>query len=204
MRDSVLEVIPVQLPEIKVSGVLYITRTRTIQRSIPRAMRLFVNRMFICEKETELVPEWAQFVNGVICIQDGLLTLTAARDNFIRDENLKQLQTELGDLIVRHMEKLAKDKPQRFSEILRYHDLSIKAACHYYDEFFDKFADLLEWRTNKGIPTTYAGDFTPEWRTLPKILKLLPKPENQPQSLPYVSSHSAATNISRWQMQQKL
>lgn len=192
MRDSVLEVIPVQLPEIKVSGVLYITRTRTIQRSIPRAMRLFVNRMFICEKETELVPEWAQFVNGVICVQDGLLTLTAARDNFIRDENLKQLQTELGDLIVRHMEKLAKDKPQRFSEILRYHDWSIKAACHYYDEFFDKFADLLEWRTNKGIPTTDAKDFTPEWRTLPEILKLLPKPENQPQSLPYVSSHSAA------------
>lgn len=192
MRDSVLEVIPVQLPEIKVSGVLYITRTRTIQRSIPRAMRLFVNRMFICEKETELAPEWAGFVNGVICVQDGLLTLTAARDNFIRDENLKQLQIELGDLIVRHMEKLAKDKPQRFSEILRYHDWSIKAACHYYDEFFDKFADLLEWRTNKGVPTTDAGDFTPKWRTLPEILKLLPKLENQPQSLPYVSSHSAA------------
>ncbi|WP_341734480.1 ATP-binding protein [Microcoleus sp. EPA2] len=192
MRDSVLEVIPVQLPEIKVSGVLYITRTRTIQRSIPRAMRLLVNRMFICEKEAELVPEWAQFVNGVICVQDGLLTLTAARDNFIRDENLKKLQVELGDLIVRHMEKLAKDKPQRFSEILRYHDWSIKAACHYYDEFFDKFADLLEWRTNKGVPTTYAGDFKPEWRTLPEILKLLPNPENKPQSLPYVSSHSAA------------
>ena len=208
MRDNVLEVILVQLPEIKVSGVLYITRTRTIQRSIPRAMRLFVNRMFICEKETELVPEWAQFVNGVICVQDGLLTLTAARDNFIRDENLKQLQTELGDLIVRHMEKLAKDKPQRFSEILRYHDWSIKAACHYYDEFFDKFADLLEWRTNQKLPRTYTSeigvkytednllkireDFTPVWRTLPEILKHLPKPQNETQLLSYVSDRSAA------------
>jgi len=192
MRDSVLEVIPVQLPALYVSGALYITRTRTVQRSIPRAMRLFVNRMFICEKETELLPEWAQFVNGVICAQDGLLTLTAARDNFIRDDRLKQLQTELGDLIVRHMETLAKKKPQRFSEILRYHDLSIKAACHYYNEFFEKFADLLEWRTNKGSPTSYAGDFAPEWRTLPEILDLLPKPENKPQSLPYVSSHGAA------------
>jgi molecular chaperone HtpG len=192
MRDNVLEVIPVQLPEFGVSGALYITRTRTFQRSIPRAIRLFVNRMFICEKETEIVPEWAQFVNGVICVQDGLLTLTAARDNFIRNDSLTQLQVALGDLIVRHMDNLAKNKPQRFSEILRYHDLSIKAACHYYDEFFDKFADLLEWRTNKGITTTYSGDFTPEWRTLPAILKLLPKPENEPQSLPYVSSHSAA------------
>jgi molecular chaperone HtpG len=192
MRDSVLEVIPVQLPEFGVSGALYITRTRTFQRSIPRAIRLFVNRMFICEKETELVPEWAQFVNGVICVQDGLLTLTAARDNFIRNDNLTQLQVALGDLIVRHMDDLAKTKPKRFSEILRYHDLSIKAACHYYDEFFEKFADLLEWRTNKGVPTTYAGDFTPEWRTLPEILRLLPKSDSEPQSLPYVSSHSAA------------
>ncbi|HIK11022.1 MAG TPA: ATP-binding protein [Oscillatoriaceae cyanobacterium M33_DOE_052] len=192
MRDYVLEVIPVNLPEQQINGALYITRTRTVQRSIPRAVRLFVNRMFICEKEPDLLPEWAEFVNGVICAEDGLLTLTAARDNFIRDEHLKHLQARLGDLIVHHMEKLAQKNPQRFSEILRFHNRSIKAACHYYDEFFDKFADLLEWRTNKGTPTTDLDDFNPEWRTIPKILELLPKRDNEPQILPYISSHNAA------------
>lgn len=192
MRDSVLEVIPVQLPDLSVSGALYITRTRVVQRTAPRAIRLFVNRMFICEKETELVPEWAQFVNGVICAQDGLLTLTAARDNFIRDENLNSLQTELGNIIVRHMEDLAANESQRFSEILRYHDFSIKAACHYYDEFFDKFADLLEWRTNKGYPSAYIGDFVPERRTLPEILKQVPRQDDEVYLLPYVSDRNAA------------
>ncbi len=191
MRDSVLEQIPVNLPDFETTGALYITRSRHIHRQGPRALHLFVNRMFICEKETDLLPEWADFINGVICVSDKTLTLTAARDNFIRDEKLKHLQSALGDVVIEHLEDLSKNDPGLFSKILSYHDLSIKAACYYYDEFFDKFADLLEWRTNKGTPTTYAGDFTHEWRTLPKILELLPKPEGERQPLPYFSDRSS-------------
>ncbi|MDA0243188.1 MAG: ATP-binding protein [Chloroflexi bacterium] len=191
MRDSVLEQIPINLPELETTGALYITRSRRIQRQGPRAVRLFVNRMYICEKETDLLPEWADFINGVICVSDKTLTLTAARDNFIRDPKLKRLQTALGDVVIRHLETLSQEKPDLFSKILSYHDLSIKAACFYHDEFFGKFADLLEWRTNKGEPTTYAGDFTHEWRTLPKILALLPKPEGEPQPLPYFNDHNS-------------
>jgi len=194
MRDSVLEAIPVQLPELNTSGALYITRSRTFQRQLPRAVRLFVNRMFICEKETDLLPEWAQFINGVICSGDQTLTLTAARDNFIRDENLQLLQDALGNLVVKHLEELSQSNPKRFSEILRFHDLSIKAACWYHDEFFDKFADLLQWRTNKGEPTTtYTGEFTHQWRTLSQVLEELPHPEGESQPLPYFSD-SNATN----------
>jgi molecular chaperone HtpG len=126
MRDSVLETIPFKLDEFGVSGVLYITSFKTFQQQLPRTVRLFVNRMFICEKESVLLPEWAQFINGVICATDKVLTLTAARDNFIRDENLELLQEVLGDLVVSHLDELSKSNPQRFSEILRYHDLSIK------------------------------------------------------------------------------
>lgn len=192
MRDSVLETILFQIPELQASGALYITRWRTIQRQLPRTLRLFVNRMFICEKETDLLPEWAQFINGVICTGDKTLTLTAARDNFIRDDSLERLQEALGDLVISHLNELSKTNRQRFSEILRYHNLSIKAACWYHDEFFDKFADLLEWRTNKGFPTTYVGEFTHEWRTLPQILEQLPKSEGKPQAVPYFSDHNAA------------
>ncbi|MCC3415938.1 MULTISPECIES: ATP-binding protein [unclassified Microcoleus] len=192
MRDSVLEAIPVQLPDLNTSGVLYITRFRTFQRQLPRAVRLFVNRMFICEKETELLPEWAQFINGVICSGDQTLTLTAARDNFIRDENLQLLQDALGNLVVKHLEELSQSNPKRFSEILRFHDLSIKAACWYHDEFFDKFADLLQWRTNKGEPTTYGSEFTHQWRTLSQVLEELPSLEGESQSLPYFSDSNAA------------
>jgi molecular chaperone HtpG len=192
MRDSVLEAIPIKLPELGVSGVLYITNWMTLVKNLPRTVRLFVNRMFICEKESVLLPEWAQFINGVICTNDKVLTLTAARDNFIRDENLHLLQEALGNLIVTHLEELSKSNPKRFSKILRYHDLSIKSACWHHDEFFDKFINLLEWRTNKGILTTYSNDFTHEWRTLPQILELLPKQDGEPQAIPYFSDTNSA------------
>jgi len=192
MRDSALEQIPIDLPKFDTTGALYITRARRIRRQAPRTLRLFVNRMFICEKETDLLPEWADFINGVICASDSTLTLTAARDNFIRDEKLKRLQSALGDVVIQHLENLSRENPERFSKILMYHDLSIKTACYYYGEFFDKFADLLKWRTNKGEPTTYAGGFTHEWRTLPQILELLPKPKGEPQLLPYFSDRNSA------------
>jgi molecular chaperone HtpG len=68
----------------------------------------------------------------------------------------------------------------------------LKSACWYHDEFFDKFINLLQWRTNKGIPTTYSHEFTHDWRTLPEILEQLPNAEGEPQSIPYFSDRNSA------------
>lgn len=192
MRDSVLEVIPLNLTSpVQASGVLYITRARAFQVQVPRTVRLFLNRMFLCEDAIELLPKWAQFINGVINTTD--LTPTAARDNFIRDSQAKQLQEVLGDLVIKHLEKLSTDQPDRFSQILRYQHLAIKAACYYHEEFFAKFVHLLEWRTNRGsLETSEEGSFEPVWHTLPGILAKLPKTPGKPQDLPYFSDSNSA------------
>jgi len=191
MRDSVLEAIPVQLSgQVNAGGVLYITRTRTLQIQAPRTVRIFQNRMFLCENVPEILPKWAIFVNGVINTPD--LTPTAARDNFIRDDAAKALSEALGSLVVKHLEQLHKSNPSRFSDILRYHDLGVKAACFYYDEFFAKFAHLLEWRTNSGERDELTGEFNPVWRTLPDVLRRLPKIDGEVQALPcFTTSNSA-------------
>lgn len=194
MRDSVLELIPINLPKLRTSGALYITRARAVQVEIPRTLRLYVNRMFVCDKETDLLPKWAGFVNGVISTSDQTLRLTAARDNFIRDDEGKYitLQKALGDVIIHHLDDLSQNDPQRFSDVLRYHNLSFKAACYYYNEFFEKFSHLIEWRTNKGSPTTYAGNFTHEWRTLRQVMEQVAQ-DNGIYRIPYFTD-SNATN----------
>jgi molecular chaperone HtpG len=191
MRDSVLEAIPVQLSgHVNAGGVLYITRTRTLQIQAPRTIRIFQNRMFLCENVPEILPRWAIFINGVINTSD--LTPTAARDNFIRDDAAKALTEELGALVVQHLEMVQKDKPARFSDILRYHNLGIKAACFYYDEFFAKFAHLLEWRTNSGEKDELTGELKTVWRTLPDVISRLPKVEGEIQLLPCFSTSNSA------------
>jgi molecular chaperone HtpG len=182
MKESVLETIPVRLSgEVNAAGVLYLTRVRVFDMEAPRNVRVFQKRMFLCENVPEILPKWASFVNGVINTPD--LTPTAARDNFIRNAAAERLRDVLGDLIVKHLEQVHQRDPERFSQILRYHNWGIKAACFYYREFFAKFAHLLEWRTNSGKPETRWGEFQPVWRTLPDILARLPQVQGDLQLL---------------------
>lgn len=190
--DSVLEVIPVHESGetgVRVSGLMYITRTRVLVQDVPRVIRVFQKRMFLCENAKELLPPWATFVNGILDTPD--LSPNAARDNFAHDQQFEKVRDRLGEIIVRHFERLRDKDPERLSEILSYHDLAIKSACHYYDPFFEKFGHLLEWRINskspaakKNRPSSARGflyyDADPEgnhaWATLPDILQALPDP----------------------------
>lgn len=194
--DSVLEVIPIHIkdpvqdgePGLYAEGLLYITRTRVIATDAPRTVRVFLKRMFLCEDAKEILPRWATFVNGIINTTS--LSPNAARDNFTRDETFARLRDRLGDIIVEHFDHLREKEPQRLSEILAYHDLGIKAACHYYEPFFYKFGHLLEWRINGKAPAARntgrpagrralsedtGADYS--WATLPEILASLPQPD---------------------------
>ena len=208
MPDSVLEVIPVRENGefgARVEGLLYITRTRVIGTDAPRTIRVFQKRMFLCEGAKELLPPWATFVNGILNTPD--LSPNAARDNFTRDDRFTRLRDRLGDLIVRHFEWLKDKAPQRLSEILSYHDFGIKAACHYYPPFFEKFGHLLEWRINAKSPVAFADPVRSEgrrssggdpdanhvWATLPEILAGLQDPdEGSPKRLPCFQQGSSA------------
>jgi hypothetical protein len=185
MRDSVLETIPLDLRDdgLQAHGVLYISSARMMMIEPPRTVRVFQKRMFLCENAADLLPKWASFVNGIIDTPS--LTPTAARDNFQRDETFSRLRDALGQLIIRHLEGLKTQDPERLSKILTYHDLSIKAACDYYEEFFDKFAHLLEWKVNSGEKSVHSFTGEPPFRRLPlpEILKLLPEHPGGPKRL---------------------
>ncbi|MEV4567666.1 ATP-binding protein [Nonomuraea sp. NPDC049419] len=195
MSDSVLEAIPVRLNEpVRVEGVLYISRTRLVNIDQPRTVRVFQNRMFLCENAADVLPTWARFVNGVINTPD--LTPTAARDNFIRDEAAGRLSAALGDVIIRHLEGLRQSDPERFTDIIRYHRLGFLAACYYYDAFFEKFAHLLLWRTNDRVPGR-ADTGLPKpaevLRTLPEIIADIPRDEGEPVRLACFTTASTAS-----------
>lgn len=178
LNDRVLEVIPVQLRgPVHADGVLYITRDRLYNVDQPRTIRLFQRRMFLCEDQQDVLPQWARFVNGVINTRD--LTPTAARDNFLRDDNWAALRDALGDLVIKHLAHLRDTDRPRFASIARYHRMSFAAASYYYDTFFAKFADLLLWRTNQlpgeaspGVSLDALADANSGevLRTLPEIL----------------------------------
>src|SRR4051794_28440500 len=120
--DNVLEVIPIKLadaatenaPAVFAEGLLYITSTRVLAREVPRTVRVFLKRMFLCEDAKEILPPWATFVNGII--NTSSLLPNAARDNFTRDPSFTHLRDRLGDLIIEHFEYLKENQPDRLSQ----------------------------------------------------------------------------------------
>ncbi|KOU56873.1 hypothetical protein ADK57_40795 [Streptomyces sp. MMG1533] len=200
LNDRVLEVIPVQLRgPVQAEGVLYITRDRFHTVDQPRTIRLFQRRMFLCENQQDILPQWARFINGVINTPD--LTPTAARDNFLRDDGWAALRDALGNLVIEHLERLRDTRRERFAGIARYHRMNFAAASYYYDEFFAKFADLLLWRTNR-LPDEPDNDTVIDplddlgsgvaLRTLPEILERLPGTPGHPKTLQCVTGMDAA------------
>lgn len=200
LNERVLEVIPVQLRgDVPAEGVLYITADRFYTVDQPRTIRVFQRRMFLCEDQPDLLPQWARFVNGVINTPG--LTPTAARDNYLRDDNWSALRDALGNLIVEHLERLRDTQRDRFAAIALYHRMSFAAASYYYDEFFEKFADLLLWRTNR-LPEEPGDDTVGDpfedigtgvaLRTLPEIVDRLPGTPGQPKALQCVTGADAA------------
>jgi len=191
MPDSILEVIPFSLSDqVKASGVLYLTKTRTLGIDIPRSVRLYLHRMFLCDNAPDILPKWATFVNGIINAED--LTPTAARDNFLRDEAADRLRQALGELIIAHLEKLHQQDPDRFRAIQQFHAIGVKAACFYHEDLFAKLAPLLLWRTNGTAEERLPG-LRPVWKTLPDILAALPTVEGQSKALPcFTDAHSGS------------
>lgn len=200
LNERVLEVIPVQLRDgVQAEGVLYITADRFYTVDQPRMIRVFQRRMFLCEDQPDLLPQWARFVNGVINTPD--LTPTAARDNYLRDDRWEALREALGSLVIEHLEHLRDTQRERFASIALYHRMSFAAASYYYEEFFEKFADLLLWRTNRlaeepgddsvGDPYEDIGTGV-ALRTLPEIVDRLPGTPGQAKTLQCVTGADAA------------
>ena len=191
--DSIMGTIPVVLKgKVEAGGILYISKMRTFGVRIPRNLRIHQQRMFVTN-DAQLLPDWAEFVSGII--DTNQLTPNAARDGFIRNVAWRELQAALGELIIAHLEKLNRTDRDRLSYILKWHDLGIKAACYHHDEFFAKFANLLEWRVNRGGPEPASADDLDDeahfggsrigfrWRTLPEVLATSPETDGKPKRL---------------------
>jgi len=113
--DSPMLVIPIKFDQPFARGALYISDRHVPGINTPGLLDIFQERMCIRINDSELLPEWAKFVRGVI--DSPALTPTAARDNVQKDVNYHELKRQLGRLIVEELTALAKADPKRFEDL---------------------------------------------------------------------------------------
>jgi molecular chaperone HtpG len=111
-------------------------------------LRVYIRRMFICERERDLLPPWARFVRGVV--ECPLLQPTAAREAVHQDENFELVRQALEEQLGEGLRRLARDEPAVWKKVVRGHSDVIMGWAVSDNEFFDKVEDIVTFRTTRG------------------------------------------------------
>ncbi len=150
-QDTAALVIPVNFQVPQTRGVLYITGHQIPIQGTSGQLDIFQERMCVRLKDTELLPDWARLIRGVIDSPD--LQPTAGRDNLIKNPAYIDLRKALGNLIRQALTDLATADPRRFQRLCDYHHVHIKGMAVNDETFFDHVIELLPFETNAGSMT---------------------------------------------------
>jgi molecular chaperone HtpG len=109
---------------------------------------VYIRRMFICERERDLLPPWARFVRGVV--DSPLLQPTASRESLHQDENFELVRQALEQQLGEGLRTLARDDPGTWKRLVRGHSDVIIGWAVSDNEFFDRVEDIVTFRTSRG------------------------------------------------------
>jgi molecular chaperone HtpG len=110
---------------------------------------VYIRRMFICDRQRDLLPPWARFVRGAIDCP--ALQPTASREDIHQDENFESVQQALEEQLGRGLQLLAREEPATWKKLIQGHSDVIMGWAARDREFFDRVDDLILFRTSRGL-----------------------------------------------------
>jgi len=114
-------------------------------------MRVYIRRMFICDRQEHLLPPWARFVRGLIDCP--VLQPTASREDIHQDDYFDSVRQALEEQLSQELRKLARSDPPRWKNLVRCHTDVILGWAVRDNDFFDQVKDIVALRTSRGLLT---------------------------------------------------
>lgn len=111
-------------------------------------LQIYIRRMFICERERDLLPPWARFVRGVV--ECPLLQPTASRESIHQDDNFELVRQALEAQLANGLQALAREDPGTWRKVVRGHSDVIIGWAVSDPNFFGKVEDIVTFRTTRG------------------------------------------------------
>jgi len=112
-------------------------------------LTVYIRRMFICDRERDLLPPWARFVRGVIDCP--VLQPTASREGIHQDEHFESVRQALEEQLALGLRQLAGDDPATWKRLVSGHSDVIVSWAVQDNEFFERVEDIVPFRTTRGL-----------------------------------------------------
>jgi hypothetical protein len=137
---------------VSIAGALYVTPRRTPGFAGEPVLTTTIRRMVISRRTAGLLPEWANFVRGVLELAD--CSPTASREDLARDARFQQAREAIEEVLLGHFESLARTDPQRLQALLAWHRYTWAGAALGHDRLRNLLRHSYQFTTSVG-PMTF-------------------------------------------------
>jgi len=135
--------------QILVKGLLYIPKVGYnpfMMKENDKNIKLYVKRVFLSDKCKDLVPQYLDFVKGVVDCED--IPLTVSREMLQESKTVEIIKKVVKKQILGMFTDLMNDE-EKYLEFYKEYSKNIKAAYHEETKNDEKFIDLFRFYSSK-------------------------------------------------------